>query len=78
MLTWQGRNLLHSWTRNYKQPKTGAGGEEELASAWQEAPSWLLVTKWSALKPYTHDEQKLTQQVLVIRLCIHMDTYMQQ
>lgn len=43
---------------------------EKLVSLKDEAPNWLFNAKWSALKPYTHRQQKCTQQVVIIYLYI--------
>lgn len=46
----------------------------ELASGRDELPNYILNTMCSALKPYTHNQQKWTQKVLFIYLCIHIHT----
>lgn len=39
-----------------------------IASLWYEPPYWLSNTEWSTMKPYTHKQQKGTQQNISISI----------
>lgn len=54
-------------------------GGGELPSARDKPTYWLSNVEWSALKPYTHHQQKQTQQVVLMSIraytCIHIFIY---
>lgn len=59
----------HLWTMNYSQFMSAERGRISISK--NELSNWLPNTKWSSLKQYAHRQQKESQKVVFIYLCIH-------
>lgn len=64
-----GTTLVQGTTGNWWLPRA-----EEWATPRDEPSNWLPNTNWSALRPYTHNKQEWTQQVMFIILCVYTQT----